>query len=330
MKHWTEPHGLFIVNIPTNWQYRNVSFTMGVEEPPYIFGKYESCPDCFQLSCYPLAEKGVNHNFPIQKSNSIIQWFMIKKENTEFKALLFYAQVDDLLCMAKYIYPSKWSDHELKKEFVIVKKVLDSFCVIPANDRELAINLNKYDNFHASLIASCDLLNNAYESDSYIELVAILANQIDAFLRLSIVLKMQLVNETNNIEVEYLFQQEDGKILNERKIYKKALDLELIDTDVFKALNSLYDIRNRVIHRYIISYLKTREIIDTAYQYLILKEKIRLVLASCEKEQFGTGFGIYGIGYSEDYRICDADYKRLHSMANDKHLVEKLRRKIDD
>lgn len=329
MKHWTEPNGNFIVNIPIEWQYKNAVIENEIEKSPYSFAPYEESLGCFQVSSYPLKEQGINPNFPIQKNNSKIEWLASRLEDKEFEVLLFHAQVDDLLCMAKYIYSSEYKDDKrIQKQLKKVKLALDSFRVIPQSDRELAANLDKHDNFLASLAASYDLMMNAYESESYIELVVILSNQIDAFLRLAIVLKEQLGKETNDIEVKYLFQGVREKGIFERDIYKKAHDINIIDDETFKKINDLYDLRNRVMHRYIISFLKTRDIIKLVYEYSIVNEKIRLILRTYEEMQFGKGFGIYGRGYSKKDAFDETEYRRVFSMANDKHLIEKLKRKI--
>ncbi len=329
MKHWTEPNGNFIVNIPIEWQYKNSAIENVEEKSPYSFEPYENTLGCFQLSCYPLSEKGVNPNFPIQKNNSKVKWLASRMDDKEFDILLFHAQVDDLFCMAKYIYSAKLrNDKRIHSEIEKVKLALDSFRVIPKTDRELAKNLDKHDNFLASLAASYDLLNNALESESYIEVIVVLANQIDAFLRSSIILKRQLEKKTNDIEVKYIFQKDDERGINERIIYKKAQEMKIIDDNIFQELNDLYDLRNRVIHRYIISFIKTRDIVKIAYNYLILNEKIRLILKSYEEMQYGKGFGIYGCGYSKDDKFDETEYKRAYSWANDKHLIKKLERKL--
>ena len=250
-------------------------------------------------------------------------------DDEKFDMLLFHAQVDDLLCMAKYIYSADLrNDNRIKEQIEKVKLALDSFRVIPQSDRELAKNLDKHDNFLASLAASYDLLNNALETESYIEMIVILANQIDAFLRSSIILKEQLENQTNDIEVKYIFQANNEWGINERKIYKKAHELKILDDKTLNELNDLYDLRNRVIHRYIISFIKTRDIIKIAYDYLVINEKVRLILKEYEEMQYGKGFGVYGRGYSRNDEFDETEYKRAYSWANDKHLIEKFKRKL--
>ncbi|MBI9062914.1 MAG: hypothetical protein JEZ14_13105 [Marinilabiliaceae bacterium] len=329
MKHWTEPNGIFIVNIPIEWQYRNSVIENIEEKSPYSFEPYEASLGCFQLSCYPLSERGINPNFPVQKNNSRIEWLESRKEDGEFDILLYHAQVDDMLCMVKYIYSTEnRNDDRIEQQIEYAKKALDSFRIIPKTDRVLAANLNKHDNFLGSLLASSDLLENAYKNESHIELVVILSNQIDAFLRISIILHQQLEKQTNDIEVKYLFQGDNERGIIERKIYTKAHELKIIDDNTYKELNDLYNLRNRVIHRYIISFLKTRDIAKIAYDYTLLNEKIKLILRTYEEKQFGTGFGIYGRGYKKDDEFDETDYRRAYSMANDKHLLKKLKRKI--
>lgn len=329
MKDWTEPNGIFILNIPIEWQYKNVVIRDGIEKSPYSFEPYDNRLGCFQISCYPLSERGVNPTFPIQKNNSKINWFRSRMDDEEFNMHLFHAQVDDQLCMAKYIYSAEMdSDIGIKKELENVDLALDTVRVIPSEDRLLAANLKKHDNFIGSLIASEDLLNRAYESESHIELVIILSNQIDAFLRSSIILHQQLTNKTNDIELKYLFQGDKDTGIAERKIYSKAKKFKIIDEDIYSELNKLYSQRNKVVHRYIISFLKTRDIVNLAYDYTFIKEKIRLILQKYEEMQYGQGFGIYGRRFSKEDVFNESDYKRASSMVNDKHLLENLKRKL--
>lgn len=328
-KHWTEPNGIFIVNIPIEWQYRNVAIKGVQETSPYSFEPYENSVGCLQLSCYPLNERGPNKSQPIQSSNSKIEWLLSRMDNDEFDMYVFHAQVDDQLCMAKYIYSAKHrKNKEIEAQLGLVQLALDSLRVIPISDRSLAANLAKYDNFLGSLIASHDLLYKAMESESYIELVVLLANQIDAFLRLSIVLKMQLVRETNDIEMKYLFQGVAEKGISERSIYDKALELGIINNEIFTKLDELYALRNRVIHRYIISFLKTRDIVEIVVGYFEVSDKVMLMLRSYEDAQIGRNFGIYGNGFIRHEVKDESDFRRAYAMVNDKHLLGKLMRKL--
>jgi uncharacterized protein YutE (UPF0331/DUF86 family) len=231
--------------------------------------------------------------------------------------------------MAKYIYSAEHRKNKaIEVQLDLVQLALDSLRVIPISDRSLAANLAKYDNFLGSLTASHDLLEKAVESDSYIELIVLLANQIDAFLRLSIVLKMQLVRETNDIEMKYLFQGDADKGISERSIYDEALKLGIINNEIFTKLDGLYALRNRVIHRYIISFLKTRDIVEIVVEYFEVSDKVRLMLRNYEDAQIGKSFGIYGNGFTRHEVPDESDYRRANAMTNDKHLLGKLLRKL--
>ena len=328
-KHWTEPNGIFIINIPVNWQYRNAMLENMEEKSPYSFEQYVNSAGCFQVSCYPLSERGVNLNFPVQKSNSKITWLESRMDDDEFDMYLWHAQVDDQLCMAKCIYAAKNRKiSKVKKLLEDSRKALESLRIIPESDRRFAIALNKYDNFLGSLGSSYDLRERALKSDSHIEIIAIVSNQIDAFLRISIVLKKQLQQKTNDIEVKYLFQEDSESGISERSIYKEAKSLDIISEETFNELNSLYNMRNRVIHRYIISYIKTIDIAETAVNYLLLSDKIREILKSIEEKQIENQCGIYGKGYLKDYEVTLEHQRIAWSMANDKHLLKDLQRKI--
>ena len=75
-------------------------------------------------------------------------------------------------------------------------------------------------------------------------------------------------------------------------------------------------------------YIKTIDIADTAVKYLLLSEKIREILKSIEDKQIDNGIGIYGKGYLKDYEVTLEDQRIAWSMANDKHLLTDLQRKI--
>jgi hypothetical protein len=150
-----------------------------------------------------------------------------------------------------------------------------------------------------------------------------------SFLRSAIIIKVQLDKETDDIEVRYIYQADKDNGISERKIYKTAFEKNIIDKEEFDELNRLYNLRNRVIHRYIISYLKTKDILKIADQYLKLNEKIRLILKSYEEIQFGKGFGVYGRGeYRKNVKLDNTEYRRAYSWANDKHLLAKFKRRL--
>lgn len=47
MKHWTEPNGIFLIQIPTGWQYLNSVVEGEEEKSTFSFQPYENANGCF-------------------------------------------------------------------------------------------------------------------------------------------------------------------------------------------------------------------------------------------------------------------------------------------
>lgn len=269
MKHWTEPNGIFLLHIPIDWQYLNPAFEWAKEESPYGFRPYDNGVGYFQISCYPIEEIAPELTRTHPKGVPKLAWNKRPIEDAEFQGYIYNGALADQALIGKYYYHSALKDDpRVLLEQVIAEQAMHSIVIVPKHDRKLAADLDKYDRFAGSLAASYDLLYAAIDSRSYIQIIAVAANQIDAFLRLSIVLSTQLKKSTNEIEIHYLYQGEKDKAIMERKIFDEALKLEVIEEGVHKELRALYELRNRVIHRYIISDLKTRDLIEIVERYL--------------------------------------------------------------
>jgi hypothetical protein len=246
-----------------------------------------------------------------------------------FNIHLWYAIVEDYMFMAKYIYStSKEKSKKVAVELEKAVKALSTLELISVDKRELAIEVDKYEKFMASLCASFDLKNKALESRSPIELLVIIANQIDAYLRMSIVMKKQLNEKTDRIDISLLYQGENDTPIMERKIYKQALDLKIISQTVFDKLDFLYGERNKVIHRYIITEFKTRNLFQIVYEYEVVCEKVRLSLKKIEDLQFVKKIGIHGNDRNPDEEPKAEHINMIYSQVNDKHLIKKIYRKI--
>lgn len=331
-KDWTEPNGIFILHIPTDWQYRNPAIHNQKKEHEHIysFEPYKNSGGCFQLSSYSYNEIKANKNLITQKSNEKLSWDLNTVNDQDFHLYVWYAQTEDRVLIAKYVSSKyiKLKGFHLNIELEKVKKCLNSLRVIPLADRELASGLNKNDLFISSLAASYDLLNNAIENDSYIEAVIIVANQIDAYLRSSILIHKQNLQKTNHIELQYISQGKNDRSISERNIYKEALNLNIIDQSKYDELDRLYKERNKIVHRYIISDLKTRDMLKIISEYISFSEDMRLILKRYEESQFGLGYGIYGRHTNLKKKLDNSTIKKIESMVNDKHLLSKFDREI--
>lgn len=329
MKHWTEPNGIFLIHIPIDWQYLNPAFEWAKEESPYGFRPYDNGVGYFQISCYPVEQLAPELAKINPNGVPKLTWNKRAIEDVEFQGFIYNGALADQALIGKYFYHSAFKkDQRVIQEQAIAEQAMNSIVIVPKHDRKLAADLDKYDRFAGSLAASYDLLDVAIDSRSYIQIIAVAANQIDAFLRLSIVLSTQLKKSTNEVEIQYLYQGEQDKAIMERKIFDEALKLAVIDERVHKELNSLYELRNRVIHRYIISDLKTRDLINIVERYLQLSEVIRLILQRFEELQFENDFGIYGKRFHRDPDSEEMGVRHLYSTVNDKHLLTRFRRNV--
>jgi hypothetical protein len=329
MKHWTEPNGILLIQIPIDWQYLNPGLSDYEEESPYGFQLYEDPIGCFQLSCYPLSELAPSVAEANPHGVKKLSWKESRLDDADFCTHIFFGAYHDQALIGKYIYDAALEgDERISEQLKIVKKTLNSVVIVPESDRNLAADLDKFDRFTGSLAASHDLLYSAIDSESFIEIIAIAASQIDAYLRLSLVIAKQLHEKTNDIEARYLFQADGDRGIIERKVFDDALKLNVIDQEEFDDLSALYNLRNRVIHRYIISNIRTRDLVDIAGRYLSAVEKTRLTLREFEQRQAAQPFGVYGKKFGKT-SVTEDSVKRLHASANDKHLIEKFRRNID-
>jgi hypothetical protein len=329
MKYFIEPNGLFIIKIPIDWQYKNVAVGYK-EESPFSFELYRGKVGAFQISCYSTREKSANPNVKIQKADTKnLEFIKFRMDNEKFHAHMWGANVDDHMFLAKYIYDAdKAESPKIKKELLKVEEALSQLELISEPKRELAIERDKYDKFMASLLASFDLRHKALKAKSLIELMIITANQIDAYLRMAIVLTKQLEEKSERIDIKLLFQGENDSPIMERKIYEQAKDRSVIDADTFDKLELLYKERNKVVHRYIITDFKTRDMYKIVYDYEVVSEKVRLALKKVEDKQFKEGIGVYGGGKDPSQKPDSGDIQILYSQINDKHLLGELFRKI--
>ncbi|WP_447095740.1 hypothetical protein [Pseudomonas sp. CF10PS3] len=328
MKHWTEPNGILLIQVPIDWQYLNSGLSDYEQKSPYGFRPYEDSIGCFQLSCYPLCELAPN----IAKANPNgvrkLSWKESREDDTNFCTHLYFGAYHDQALIGKYIYDACLEgDKRITEQLAIVKNILNSVVIVPESDRKLAANLDKLDRFTGSLAASYDLLYTAIDAGTCIEIIAITANQIDAHLRLSLVIAKQLESNTDDIEIRYLFQADGEKGIMERTVFEDALKSQVIDLETFNLLNDLYNLRNRVIHRYIISDIRSRDLVEIAEKYLNASENTRLILRTLEQKQANVPYGLYGTKLGKT-SITKDTIKRLYASTNDKHLLQKYKKKI--
>lgn len=298
------------------------------EKSPYCFQSYDGeQKGSFQISCYSESERALNKNFPAQSCDTAnLEFIKTRMEDDEFLIHLWFATVEDHTFIIKYVCDLKAEHSESQlRELEKVEQALSTLRLISENKREFAIANLRIENFIASLAASFDLRNKAMEHLCFIEMTVIVANQIDAHLRMAIMLKQQLEQNTNAIDISLLYQGDNDKVVMERKIYDIAKNKGIITNELFDKLEALYKERNKVVHRYIITDFKTRDLSEIAVEYLELSEVICDILKKVEDEQIERNIGYYG-SLKRDY--SQSDIRILHAKVNDKHLTKEFHRKI--
>jgi hypothetical protein len=328
MKYFTHPNGIFEIKIPLDWHYKN-EVAGYKNQSPFSFELFENTQGCFQISCYHKSEKKINSRLPKSDYNkNNLKFILTEIPDIEYKTLLWATVVEDYFFMAKYIcQPKKLNLEIIKKQIEKVENSLSTLMCLSIDRREFAVNYDRFDKFHASLAASFDLKEKAIEKRSYIELIIINANQIDAYLRLCIVHKIQIIKNSNLFELGYLYQGENDKPLFEKNIYNKAKEMKILSDKQHNKLYKLYNLRNKVVHRYIITDIKTRELLKIGYEYEVVCEEIRLILADIETEQFEKKVGYHGL--KDPHRKRNENIKNeLISMVNDKHFNKEFYREI--
>ena len=327
MKHWTEPSGIFLMHIPLHWKYLNPITSSPEEKAPYSFQAGADSIFYFQISSYPIED--FIHNtteYEIYKSEKTM-WMESRADTTDYCCHLFNGKLSDQVIIGKLIYDIEHKECEhINSQLETFMKVLDSIIIIPAKDRKLASDFDKLERLTHALAASQDLLNTAITSDAHIQTIAVCANQIDAYLRLGIIISKQLAMKTDDLDTKYLFQADNEKGLLEKVIFCHALDNRVISKELYDELVDLYGQRNKVIHRYIISNIKTYDLSKIAFNYINATEKVRKILSELEDKQANCEYGIYGKKFNRASTSDPNAINRLFSNVNEKHMINTFQR----
>lgn len=330
MKTFTSPDGIFEIRIPIDWDYQN-ELHGHKNESPFSFQPFKNPMGCFQISHY-IKQEPDNQIFSNQDYFERNLKFEKTKidENDDFILILWGTWVKENFFMAKYIYSPLSVDEQLVlKEIDKAEECLKSLICIEPQSRIQAIHFYRYEKFVSALAATFDLMHRALQNEFPIELIVIYASQIDAYLRLCIVLKHQIIEKSNLFKIKYLYQDKTDKAITEKRIYQKALEMNIITTEIYDLLFNLYNDRNKIVHRYIISDIKTFMLFEIAEKYKMMAEAVRLILAGIEKEQFENKVGYYR---TKDPLINksmeNADF--LKSMVNEKHFTDRFYKQLPE
>lgn len=333
MKVFVDPEGKFAIKIPVEWEYKNILLKSD-KSTPHSFELYDNPKGCFQIS-YHNKDKG---NVPKLISNNKLRPQKAGIENLIFAEkvilggvydlYLWMALVEDTFFLIKYIIDGgKRVWKSTQKELEKVKKSLPTLLYIKPEDRDSFLETDRFKKFMYSIIACIDLKNRAWENGSFLELVLLISNHIDALLRLSLILHYQLQDKNKKIDTSLIFQGETDKPIMEKKIYKMALNEGIINQSVHDELFGLYNERNKVVHRYIITDIKTRDVMNIVIDYGKILEKVELVVSDLEQKQFMSKIGLFGTdappGAPDELGISE-----IIASVKDKHGNKKMNKEM--
>ena len=118
---------------------------------------------------------------------------------------------------------------------------------------EQIVTSHRFGAFLQGMSAINLLVKKAIENKAFFKATCLFGNQIDSLLRIGIILKQQIIDKNDVIGREWIYQSQNDKKKSEKDVYKKALAFGVITDYLYNDLFELYEDRNRVIHRFIIS-----------------------------------------------------------------------------
>jgi len=169
--------------------------------------------------------------------------------------------------------------------------------------------------------AAAQLLNRAARGGYLIEYICLAASLVDALLRVGLTLRHQLDSRSCAIPRHLVFQGDSDEPMSERSVYSSACAAGIIDKKLHSDLNRLYTQRNKVVHRYIISDIKTDEMNQIAEDYDSAIRRVSAAVALLEEEQIRSGSGMTKAGSPESREQTVAHMKQ---MASGKHGAQWL------
>ena len=188
-------------------------------------------------------------------------------------------------------------------------------------------DLGKFPNFLRAFGATRVLLQRAHEQGFLIEGLILYAALADGFCRICLVLKEQLEKKNGDINQKYIYQHDDEKNFNERGIYKLALKRKIIGKKLFKELNTLYDIRNKMIHRFFISEVEYSHLEIVCSRYEQVYNELWNITHDLESEQIkkGVGMTIQGNKMTETEKVNEhLDISKKIKSRSEKNLAKTL------
>jgi hypothetical protein len=305
MKRFVDDNAVFELKIPISWKYSLL------DNRVHTFQDYDPWNSyCFQFSITKIESE--------ERKKELVQMFTLLPpldiSDVDYRA--YPDSEEDSLTIKSWttifgnevihftLIVDKDADPELnpvpiEEKVKTVHNILTSFDLIPDEFKERKLNSYRFEMFLQGIGATNLMLNKAIENKAFIEATCLLGTQIDSLLRIAIVLQHQLINKNMVIEKEWIYQGTTDKKKSEKDIYKKAKDLGIIDEAMFDDLYKLYEDRNRVVHRFIISEITLADVESISYEYYQVRENIKQIVDDIESEQIKQNIGMTTVDESD-------------------------------
>jgi hypothetical protein len=159
---------------------------------------------------------------------------------------------------------------------------------------------DKFNNFVSAFGAARLLLGRANKEGFLVEGLALHSSLTDAFLRIALVLKRQLVRQNDAVDDVLVSQEPGGEFCTERQIQKLALSEQVIDDALYNEIDELYGRRNAIIHRFFLTPLRYAELTPTLDRYNRVYDTLKGVVYDLENEQIKRGIGMTRVGTAKE------------------------------
>lgn len=150
--------------------------------------------------------------------------------------------------------------------------------------------------FMEGFAAAVELEARAQRQGFFIECVCLSSSILDGLLRMGLILKHQLDTASDGLLEQLLHQADDDAVVSEREVYRRALEAGIVDRATFTELEALYKDRNRVVHRYVISEITTKDVLEIAIRMDVVAGRVSDQVAILENEQIRLGVGMTRLG----------------------------------
>lgn len=298
MKRFIDKNGTFEIKIPVTWRHSIIDGKI------HTFQEYEIWKsDTFQLSIMNIQGETEVDNFSkmtrdlsVSKIGGHEYFRLLDLSNENFITKSWIKLFGNKVITFTFTYLNNKKDGSddkvMQEKIVVVNSIIEGFRLIDESKSASELNSYRFDMFLQGVGATSLILNKAIENKAFIEATCIIANQMDALLRTGIILKKQIADKDRNIELEWIYQGLDDKRKSEKDVFGEALKLGVIGQDVFDELYELYEDRNRVVHRFIISEITLAEVEEIAFRYYLKREAINKIIYDLESEQIRLGVGM--------------------------------------